>query len=82
MMALDALRSRAADGKRVSNAVKEPRSQVRTQLELPNEVAAELAGPGDLVMKTLEDHLDREVYLRGNAERWTGPRTRSAWGGP
>jgi phosphate starvation-inducible PhoH-like protein len=39
---------------------------VRTQLELPNEVAAELAGPGDLVMKTLEDHLDCEVYLRGN----------------
>jgi phosphate starvation-inducible PhoH-like protein len=39
---------------------------VRTQLELPNEVAAELAGPGDLVMKTLEEHLDCEVYLRGN----------------
>jgi phosphate starvation-inducible PhoH-like protein len=39
---------------------------VRIQLELPNEVAAELAGPGDLVMKTLEEHLDCEVYLRGN----------------
>jgi phosphate starvation-inducible PhoH-like protein len=39
---------------------------VRIQLELPNEVAAELAGPEDLVMKTLEDHLDCEVYLRGN----------------
>jgi phosphate starvation-inducible protein PhoH and related proteins len=39
---------------------------VRLQLELPNEVAAELAGPGDLVMKTLEEHLDCEVYLRGN----------------
>jgi phosphate starvation-inducible PhoH-like protein len=39
---------------------------VRVQLELPNEVAAELAGPGDQVMKTLEDHLDCEVYLRGN----------------
>jgi phosphate starvation-inducible PhoH-like protein len=39
---------------------------VRVQLELPNEVAAELAGPGDLVMKTLEEHLDCEVYLRGN----------------
>jgi phosphate starvation-inducible protein PhoH and related proteins len=39
---------------------------VRTTLELPNEVAAELAGPGDVVMKTLEDHLDCEVYLRGN----------------
>ncbi len=39
---------------------------MRIQLELPNEVAAELAGPGDLVMKTLEEHLDCEVYLRGN----------------
>jgi phosphate starvation-inducible PhoH-like protein len=39
---------------------------VRIQLELPNEVAAELAGPGDLVMKTLEEHLDCQVYLRGN----------------
>jgi phosphate starvation-inducible protein PhoH and related proteins len=39
---------------------------VRIQLELPNDVAAELAGPGDLVMKTLEEHLDCEVYLRGN----------------
>ena len=39
---------------------------MRTQLELPNEVAAELAGPGDQVMKTLEEHLDCEVYLRGN----------------
>jgi phosphate starvation-inducible PhoH-like protein len=39
---------------------------VRVQLELPNDVAAELAGPRDLVMKTLEEHLDCEVYLRGN----------------
>jgi phosphate starvation-inducible PhoH-like protein len=39
---------------------------VRTQLELPNEVAAELAGPGDQVMKTLEEHLDCDVFLRGN----------------
>ena len=39
---------------------------MRTQLELPNEVAAELAGPGDVVMKTLEEHLDCEVFLRGN----------------
>ena len=38
----------------------------RVQLELPNDVAAELAGPGDLVMKTLEGHLDCEVFLRGN----------------
>jgi phosphate starvation-inducible protein PhoH and related proteins len=29
-------------------------------------VASELAGPGDVVMKTLEQHLDCEVFLRGN----------------
>ena len=46
---------------------------MRTQLELPNEVAAELAGPGDVVMKTLEDHLDCEVYLRGNVLTLDGP---------
>jgi phosphate starvation-inducible protein PhoH and related proteins len=39
---------------------------VRTQLELENEVAAELAGPGDAIMKTLEQHLDCDVFLRGN----------------
>jgi phosphate starvation-inducible PhoH-like protein len=35
-------------------------------VELPNEVAAELAGAHDAIMRTLEDHLDCEVYLRGN----------------
>jgi len=39
---------------------------VRRQLELSNDVAAELAGPEDLIMRTLEDHLDCEVFLRGN----------------
>ena len=39
---------------------------MRTQLELPNEVATELAGAHDAIMKTLEDHLECEVYLRGN----------------
>src|SRR3712207_2715782 len=29
-------------------------------------MAADLAGPGDAIMKTLEDHLDCEVFLRGN----------------
>src|ERR671929_1915028 len=38
----------------------------RTRLELPNEVASELAGPGDTIMKTLEGHLDCDVFLRGN----------------
>ncbi|MEA2375869.1 MAG: phosphate starvation-inducible protein PhoH [Thermoleophilaceae bacterium] len=39
---------------------------MRTQLELPNDVASELAGPGDTIMKTLEGHLECEVFLRGN----------------
>ncbi len=39
---------------------------MRTRLELPNEVASELAGPGDAIMRTLEGHLDCEVFLRGN----------------
>jgi phosphate starvation-inducible PhoH-like protein len=30
------------------------------------EVATELAGPGDVVMKSLEGHLDADVFLRGN----------------
>src|ERR671932_319492 len=38
----------------------------RTQLELPNEVASELAGPGDTIMKTLEGDLDCDVFLRCN----------------
>ena len=46
---------------------------MRTQLELPNDVAAELAGPGDLVMRTLEDHLDCDVFLRGNVLTLDGP---------
>jgi phosphate starvation-inducible PhoH-like protein len=39
---------------------------VRTTLELPNDVATELAGPGDVIMKTLEGHLDCDLFLRGN----------------
>jgi phosphate starvation-inducible PhoH-like protein len=39
---------------------------VRRQIELSNDVAAELAGPGDVVMKTLEERLGCEVFLRGN----------------
>ncbi|CAA9498778.1 MAG: Phosphate starvation-inducible protein PhoH, predicted ATPase [uncultured Solirubrobacteraceae bacterium] len=38
----------------------------RRQLELSNEVAAELAGAGDSILKTLEDHLACEIFLRGN----------------
>jgi phosphate starvation-inducible PhoH-like protein len=39
---------------------------VRTTLELTNDVATELAGAQDAIMKTLEDHLECDVYLRGN----------------
>ena len=39
---------------------------MREQIELSNEVAAELAGANDLIMRTLEERLDCEVFLRGN----------------
>ncbi len=39
---------------------------MRQQLELTNEVASELAGPGDAIVKTLESQLDCDVFLRGN----------------
>ena len=38
----------------------------RRQLELSNEVAAELAGAQDAILKTLEDHLSADIFLRGN----------------
>jgi phosphate starvation-inducible protein PhoH and related proteins len=38
----------------------------RRQLEVSNEVAAELAGTEDRALRTLEQHLDCEVFLRGN----------------
>ncbi len=39
---------------------------MRTQLELDNEVAAELAGSGDAILRALEAQLDCDVFLRGN----------------
>jgi phosphate starvation-inducible PhoH-like protein len=39
---------------------------VRSQLELDNVVAAELAGSEDAVLRALEGHLECDVYLRGN----------------
>jgi phosphate starvation-inducible PhoH-like protein len=39
---------------------------VRRQIELDNAVAAELAGSADAVLRTLEGHLDCDVFLRGN----------------
>jgi phosphate starvation-inducible protein PhoH and related proteins len=38
----------------------------RRQLTLDNEVAAELAGSGDAVLRTLEGHLACDLHLRGN----------------
>jgi phosphate starvation-inducible PhoH-like protein len=35
-------------------------------LELDNEIAAELAGSEDSILRTLEAHLDCDVFLRGN----------------
>ncbi len=39
---------------------------MRRQIELDNTVAAELAGSADAVLRTLEGHLDCDVFLRGN----------------
>ena len=39
---------------------------MRTRIELPNEVAAELAGTQDAVLRALEGHLECKVFLRGN----------------
>jgi phosphate starvation-inducible protein PhoH and related proteins len=39
---------------------------MRTQIELPGEVAAELAGSQDAVLRALEGHLQCRVFLRGN----------------
>ncbi|MGH2905611.1 MAG: PhoH family protein [Solirubrobacterales bacterium] len=38
----------------------------KTAIELDNIVAAELAGTQDAILKTLEEHLDCTVHLRGN----------------
>src|SRR4051812_39588670 len=38
----------------------------RRQLELSNEVAAELAGSEDAILRALEDHLSADIFLRGN----------------
>ena len=39
---------------------------MRARIELPNEVAAELAGSQDAVLRALEGHLQCKVFLRGN----------------
>jgi phosphate starvation-inducible protein PhoH and related proteins len=39
---------------------------MRQQIELSNEVAAELAGSEDAVLREIEQHVDCRVFLRGN----------------
>jgi len=39
---------------------------MRSQIELSNRVATELAGSEDAILKTLESHLECELFLRGN----------------
>ncbi len=39
---------------------------MRRQVEVPNEVAAALSGSSDQILRTLEGHVDCELYLRGN----------------
>jgi phosphate starvation-inducible protein PhoH and related proteins len=46
---------------------------VRRQLELDNDVAAELAGSQDAVLRALEGHIDCDVFLRGNVLTLDGP---------
>jgi phosphate starvation-inducible PhoH-like protein len=52
---------------------------MKTQIELPNEVASELAGSQDAVLRALEEHLECRVFLRGNLLTLDGsePETRS-----
>ncbi len=45
----------------------------RRQLTIDNDVAAELAGSGDSVLRKLEERLDCRVYLRGNVITLDGP---------
>ena len=45
----------------------------RRQLTIDNDVAAELAGSGDSVLRKLEDKLDCDVFLRGNVITLDGP---------
>ena len=39
---------------------------MRRQIELSNVAAAALSGHGDAILRTLEGHVDCDVYLRGN----------------
>src|ERR1700736_436732 len=45
---------------------------MRRQIELSNDVAAELAGSQDSVLRALEAHLTCKVFLRGNLLTFDG----------
>ena len=45
---------------------------MRTQVELPNDVAVELAGSQDAVLRALQAHLQCKVFLRGNLLTFDG----------
>src|ERR671932_159427 len=51
----------------------------RRQLELSNEVAVELAGSQDAALRTLEAHLDCDVFLRGNVLTLDGDAEAVVW---
>src|SRR5258708_16866903 len=53
---------------------------MRTQIELSNEVAAELAGSQDAVLRALEAHLDCKVFLRGNLLTFDGDESETTAG--
>jgi phosphate starvation-inducible PhoH-like protein len=53
---------------------------MRTQIELSNEVAVELAGSQDTVLRALESHLDCRVYLRGNLLTFDGEESETSAG--
>jgi phosphate starvation-inducible PhoH-like protein len=46
---------------------------VRRQIELSNDVAKELAGTGDAVLRALENEMECDVFLRGNVVTLDGP---------
>jgi len=45
---------------------------VRSQIELSNEAATDLAGSGDAVLRALEGHVECDLFLRGNVVRLDG----------
>src|ERR1039458_3497365 len=45
---------------------------MRLQIELPNDVAAELAGSQDTVLRAVAEHVECKVFLRGNLLTFDG----------